>query len=117
MTGCTAIGFIADVAIIEAIEDKKAPSRQQDLPLTEMGLQADVAFVGELVGEFGMKKDFAKSDELKRDSSQFSGKCPRKLEKNEVCYSAEYYAKFREQLDSNTHTDSGAQNADSVSKN
>ncbi len=81
-----------------------------------MGLQADAAFVGELVGKFGMKEDLVKNEELKRYESEFSGKCPRELEKDEVCYSAEYYAKFREQLDANTHADSSPQNADSAIK-
>lgn len=117
MSGCTAVGLLADVAIIKSIEGKDTPAGKKELPLTEIGLEADIAFIGGLLGNVKVKKEPLKQDDLAPNESVFSGKCPRKLTRGEACYSDDYYAQFRERVNVNSKTSNYSQSADSDKQN
>lgn len=102
ITGCTAIGFVADVALNTVVEDAvcddvsncRAGSSSQGIPLifTKAGIEQDAEMVKKLIDEVEKSKTQAKNIQVPMLPEQPKVVACKELVKGkQQCYPASYY--------------------------
>ena len=113
LSGCTAIGTVVDIAIAGATSNSgehnnSKNTKETGFEFAKVGAEVDAAIIAGLVEDYKGKKEGVNAigEEPENDinepliptQSAFVGLCTRKLEKDEPCYSKNYYHQFRIQL-------------------
>ena len=100
LSGCTVLGAAADIAIIEATQDKESSKERAEPIFMKEGLAQDAKIVAAIFGPIvdAVKSNKSTRQAAKQASSRRVYQCPHELDSNGKCYSDEYYEKLYNQL-------------------
>lgn len=100
LCGCTALGFVADMAIIKETGSRSDAGNNNNkaLPLTELGTETDIAILRTVKQQINPTKPADSPSSDVASNSSFKGACAKSLTKDERCFSAEYYEQLRKQM-------------------